>query len=807
MEEKNNSYSIYIDKRPIRQLYVFNKTKATFDNIDAIISYNSRKWGGRYNQILIANANKLSDDQWRFVRAYDPDFVKLSINASKDTLLDLDRKATPLQVSSAENHNRFSPRMEHDGVSILPTIENIRIAGNSYDSHIVLFDTKDCSDDQIKTFIQRNFGTLDLLEGINQPLRTYQKRVELKITDKQSFIEAISSFNDFKTYVFPIQLCSIGDSVSQDREIDDKNNFYLFVGDSPLDLIDFWNNPINLQHWTRTYLRQLWIPESICNDSELEEALKKLIKGRSDPYGTGHKNIIFQSKSVKKKKLEAVADKLTKDTYNFKKVIVSNVQAYPDLSDYFSFSRMKQNMDHIRASGQEERVILNPPDVTEGVMGGEYWMNDFYIQLPEKKVVTVNLETWLQLPRNNSVTHAIIKGPTRITSNGLPSVLASRSNQFNGDQQELTITLPKSWSIFASIIMNVSKHYFTNDLRAKHTKSYEYQPDISRDGKHIYGFLEVFGSMKGAYQVLEDRHWREFFELMANVSEDKESKRLNDIKSRFAKKIPSVAADPSNLTNGEFIDWLSNEVLKTAKVYSDAQPKASDFKQLEKILKRGLKEFNTRNPNNQHKYSKENAIKALSRLTDSGVVQIGYELRCPSCLNNEWRILNDINQYVECRGCGYEYPFPPEISTKYRLNSLIEKGIRAKGVVPAILALGALHREASNFFDFVPPIDIYKKKKRLTDLDICCIIDGQFVIGEVKANQKLLNPKDCDKMIEISKAIRPDKVVFCSMDRKKDLTKNTKDKVDKVKKELDPLGIEVEWFSFDQWLFEYSPLY
>jgi len=53
-----------------------------------------------------------------------------------------------------------------------------------------------------------------------------------------------------------------------------------------------------------------------------------------------------------------------------------------------------------------------------------------------------------------------------------------------------------------------------------------------------------------------------FFDLITNTSQDKESKRLGDIRKRLAKKIKTMINDPLTLTNGRFIEWLSREVQK-----------------------------------------------------------------------------------------------------------------------------------------------------------------------------------------------------------------------------------------------------
>jgi hypothetical protein len=806
MEEENTSYSIYINRRPLRTLYIFSKKQITFEHLDQIIEYNQGKWGGRYNFILPVSNKTIVDTQWQFLKRYDPDFVQLYTPITKSLALNLDTRITPLQVTGKSLNDHLFLGAENSGISILPTNRNIHQISNplSGDPPFVLFNVDNCQDATIKSFITRNFGTLDLREISNLSLNQYPNKIILEITDKQSFIKAITSFNDFKPYIFPIQLCSIGDFIDDDRSIDNENNFYIFIGESPLDLLDFWNNPFYLMSWTRSQLRQLWIPKSMIEDPDLIEPIKKLIHGRADPYGNGQKNVIFSSRTISQKQLDSIATELTTGIWVSKKTLTKKKEFYPSYSDWFSFDNIKTDMLHVRGSGKKEKIIVPAPDVERGIMGGEYWMNDLYVQVPERKVIPVNFETWLQLPRNNSVAHTTIEGLARITNNGVPCVLTSRSSQFQPQSQEFTFKFPTTWDTFASIIMNAGKPCFTNDARKKYIKPYEYTINVSEAGRHIHGFIEVFGNLENAYHILEGSHWRKFFDLMANVSEEKENQRLDEIKNRLQKKITSYKSNPTVFTSNEFVEWLASDLQKTAKMYVAANPKSVSFSSLEKIAKDNISEFNTRNPSNKYRYSRKQLVDALSGLTNSGVVLIGYEVVCPSCLNREWRSLGDIEQTIICRGCGYQYNFKPEKEVRYKLNTITENAIRIKGVVPVVLALGTLFSDARHYFDFLPPVDIHKKK-HLTDLDICCTVDGEFVIGEVKKSHKLFHPDDFDTMVKIAKDIRPNRLIFSSLDEKIPQTK--KDIVEKLNKELSDYGIKVEWLNLDTFVFEISPFF
>lgn len=51
------------------------------------------------------------------------------------------------------------------------------------------------------------------------------------------------------------------------------------------------------------------------------------------------------------------------------------------------------------------------------------------------------------------------------------------------------------------------------------------------------------------------------------------------------------------------------------------------------------------------------------------------------------------------------------------------------------------------------------------ELDICCVVDGEFILGEVKESSRDINDKLGDDLIAIVNEIRPDKVVIACLDR------------------------------------------
>ncbi|MBS1516252.1 MAG: hypothetical protein JSS63_14555 [Bacteroidetes bacterium] len=185
---------------------------------------------------------------------------------------------------------------------------------------------------------------------------------------------------------------------------------------------------------------------------------------------------------------------------------------------------------------------------------------------------------------------------------------------------------------------------------------------------------------------------------------------------------------------------------------------------------------------------------------------------CPTCGIKNWISINEIKYKVECFGCRNSFLISAEEKWHYKLNTLFEMGYSRQGLCPVILVLGQLLGDARNSFLFTASLDIFnerddsiyydKKIKPVTDLDIVCILDGKFIIGEVKHNNKLFTKKDFDTMYEVALRIRPDKIIFSSMSEQPSelINKYIADLNDKLKL----YKIEVEWYPLDSYIFEPS---
>jgi hypothetical protein len=199
-------------------------------------------------------------------------------------------------------------------------------------------------------------------------------------------------------------------------------------------------------------------------------------------------------------------------------------------------------------------------------------------------------------------------------------------------------------------------------------------------------------------------------------------------------------------------------------------------------------------------------LRALAGLTERGVLLIGVQARCPSCGYRAWHHIDDAKQTLRCGGCNAAFPMPPEPRWHYRLNSLARAALAEHGLLPVVLVLGQLLMDARSAFLFAPCLDLFENddKGPIGDLDIAVILDGQFVIGEVKQSRNLFDEATFAKMEGIARRLLPDILLFASMDPEP--TALIRKEILRLSEGLQPLSITVRWYPLHDYEFDGSPV-
>lgn len=252
--------------------------------------------------------------------------------------------------------------------------------------------------------------------------------------------------------------------------------------------------------------------------------------------------------------------------------------------------------------------------------------------------------------------------------------------------------------------------------------------------------------------------------------------------------------------------WLTNYVLKVARSLP-ASSRDLEFSVFEEHAKQEMVDFNARRPDLEPwEYSQKDLIRALAGLTERGVLLMGVQARCASCGYRAWHHIDDAKQTLRCGGCNAAFPMPPEPRWHYQLNSLARAALAEHGLLPVVLVLGQLFMDARSAFLFSPCLDVFDNddKGPVGDLDIAVILDGQFVIGEVKQSRHLFDKATFAKMEDIARRLLPDILLFASMDREPTglITKE----IARLSEALRSHCITVRWYPLHEYKFDASPV-
>ena len=159
-------YSIYIDKRPLRIVFLVDPSPDSIEKVDQIIEYNRGLWGGRYNPIILTDGNTIEDKWWKFLRDVDPDIIKPLVPLSIGLIEKFEKFLSPLVIEEFREDAQpdlgtwVNTRITAAGIDInSPNIyEDLVLFG---DPVLGTFDVDEMDDDIGKFFLLRNFGTYE----------------------------------------------------------------------------------------------------------------------------------------------------------------------------------------------------------------------------------------------------------------------------------------------------------------------------------------------------------------------------------------------------------------------------------------------------------------------------------------------------------------------------------------------------------------------------------------------------------------------------------------------------------------------
>ncbi len=810
-------YSIYINHRPFRIAFLLSPTTDT-SWIDAVFEFNRSKWGGRFNPIIISDGNVIEDDWWKFLRGYDPDIICSTVHISDELRKKIHVFLSPLRVEEL-TPDEVHIRIDDYPISILPTGKNVsKIGIPNFDekNNLIIFEVDETTPEVIKTFLSRNFGLFEhgqmMPYYLKKALETCQIK-KYKVIDEESLNKALLDLGEWRTRaVFPSQICALPNSTKESHHAYNNEGFEIVIGDSINELIRFWDRTLEIGSWLRTSITNLWLPTALANSEILKSGLGKFINRYTESSANDHnRRVNFVTFSLSEAELQTIVNFFQKSIWHPRHVTRLASHPMPDYESQGHRFFLRRGLDFHRAHSNEEYLVLDEPDVEQGFMGGENWFTDLYIQYrPERFKNIIGRDYWWQLPKRNNLLRDLrfFNKPARINEHGMFSVMMKRRTgmMIGQDDETLVVKIPEDNSVFRALICGEGFNCIERGGREKFMSRPFYHIQRSDKGMYLSGVLGLFPDLFNAHRLFEERFWRNLFEKMANHNPEKDGQIQQELLSKLSKKINSGL----DFKNNRAKEWLAHNVFNIAKKYSKEEIDL-DYETMHNLAKEETNQYN-KNPSGQTiEFNEDDFRNELSDLVEMNILQLGIKPRCPKCGYRIWYRIDDVKQEITCRGCGYKFSVPAESKWFYRLNNLIRAAVSLHGTVPLLITLGQLMGDSQSSAMFMPSLELLKKEESehgkmiiYGELDLVCIKDGQFAIGEVKQSVGLFGPDDFKRMKDIAQMIRPDVIVFSSLDSKPN--KLVTESIEKLKTELADLEIDVEWYNINYWVFEPHPV-
>ena len=699
-------------------------------------------------------------------------------------------------------------------------------------------------------YVERRNGSLlvqPYSRSTNQAVNEIERKTYL-VTDRENLAEALLELSQVQNVVYQDQICAFPNT---ERELEKTSLdwFEVIVGDTLQDVVHFWNRPWLLGRWKRRYMNQMWLSTTLATDPIMEDALCSWIDGNTWKENGNPKTVDFVSFSAEDGDLENIASKFKRTLGAFTHAKHYTDPQIPNLVSEHLFFFLKENplssrdssIETRKAQGNQNILELTEPNGLDQYDLNGNWMADFYIEFTHEvdrdqndviRKMDQNSGFW-KLPNRNHLAFNMCDKFSRIRRSGFPSVLVRRG------EKVLRFTLENPESVVGSLFYSDNCFmYEDSDPRVQVATTPYYRSDISDKGKYLKGVLELFGNLTFAYEIFRNPYWREMFDLLS-----KNTRAEQGAEEAVANKIRKLINRSGPLTSAQqdAIESLAKQAVNLARNLTLKQKESSFKKFITEAQKQREKNVNNvllandqygtdflfqlfdssevlAFANKQHEmdivdfgFRPKDVKEALLQLTQRNIIQIGVRPRCTSCGMANWYHVDDIGQQLICQGCRVPFPLHPELTWHYRLNSLVHAAYAVHGTTPLVLVLGQLLNESRTSFFFSPNLELFvrpqdessERLKPIAEVDIACIQDGKFIIGEVKQSMSLFKKADFDKMAEIAQKTKPDIVLFSSMDSDEPTRLITKN-IERIQSELSPLEIDVQWYELKALDYSYS---
>ncbi len=761
--------TIHVRLRPVRIAVLIDETDSSWRGTClSIIELASQIWGGRYSLIIPTDGQRIREDFWVLLQAFDPDYLypyeeslRERMQTSSPLVHELGTRLNPFRflqgpagevLQHAIRYFDTPPLVSADLLYVLPgaprmPIMDIGLALGNKDLKLYVYSQSG----KLDTF-KRNLEKarevshrsgilarrvpLDQLDQIASSIyrHTFHKKDLYSILHliwrKRPFVwppgEAGLDEKSYEHLPFSISMTNTDPlfraaetaRIAHQRPV-------LVVGDSAADFCLYYD-------LSRMRSDVYWISKMMVKraseTSEAHQAVKSIYRyfmgylktqlGDRLPRGTSSdRKVLVTSVSESRKKLKdiitlfgrptgVVGDELRDGLIQ----VCSDVdKLLPAITRFYEKGNWENSYLHEFRGGRDTVFLSTPiPRSFSPISPDHHWVTE------------VEIEGY-QLPSRRELAQCVVDHSTIPSSSG---------QQVRVSNDGICYWCPRMGLIRAG---------------------YEISPmTVLRPRLRIPSDLEIMQEVFGAARYYAQYSaWGDYIrESIAKFgSLDETDKFLLDGRFQpvFRKSVDSTKNKPGVFDEGVFL----NERL----------PRLLDWRSIQKIIQ-----------------DPDTCAQFIDELGGKGILERGYLFRCEYCRNSEWYPMTRVDETFFCVRCGksqrwskkhWKEPIE-EPHLYYKMDQIVFQALRQE-MIPVIHCLQKLRKDSSSFL-VVPGIELRRnlnQEQPDLEIDICAVIDGRLVLGEVTVKATLDHARSPQsrricRWAELSARIRPAKFVFAT---------------------------------------------
>jgi hypothetical protein len=502
----DKSFAIQLQHRPRRVAFLVDLEQEAVDKVLAgILRFNLDSWGGRHNPIVPLVDKAIPDGWLSLLDVADPDIFYIYGEVALPTIEALHLRYAPTFVGQhvvrgpTDSHSYFVQLREQ--VSVRKYLSKIteRLPRYFPGKEPCLLQLEFREERDLSPFFLWNFGytTSNYFAIRDHDIAGCRPK---SVTDH----DLVELFATQVNLAWPIHVCA---DAPLKRTVGDSwpRQFPIFYGDSPWNLIAYWNDGLTTGQATPLHggMSQLWISPKNLGDESTYKQLVLLLQRRVYSSSNQQEGLKMLSYDTEEAELERVGKKIVGDIRGnlyyegYKKLDSPNIEHVEPRRIVSMFRPLGQEVEY--ATGKDIHLpVRKPPVVEEGA--DQSWMVDILIHNPEQELWYSNATPWWCLPRNSSTAGLFVRPrPQRITFERHVSFEVSAKESI------LDFEIPSNAKLFRYLLSPEIRYHLAADLRSRlrATRSEPSLIRLSDKGRYLSGILNLFGTPRGMFPILK----------------------------------------------------------------------------------------------------------------------------------------------------------------------------------------------------------------------------------------------------------------------------------------------------------------